>query len=417
MFAARANQENAIYSQQTAAAAKPANQNLKPLAPKTPSNNKAPKTPFKPDENTQLLFNKPTTGKPKQDNALFDSSKRNAFQTPAPRTNRAPLGQKTTNAKTLHPNNNNPTSLAAPKSQAPKAASPRHRRGLLKIHDPTASEEQEAEDEEALLPPIEHMPARETPLPDHPSPDLWPAERTYPQFEGANFSRGWWGAFSDRGAKGSEDEEEGFSDLETKIREVEGRKVKRGTPGKKAAPVLQGTARDPLAVAAKKEPSTLRSRSAASALSSASSGVPGFAAPTVATKARKPLVVGKRATSRETTRGAATGKGNPRHTAARVASNTTLGYSKGRAVSGAARKPLSGVLKEEGRGENAREDGEGGKTVGGTTLDKLLGLNLGRTGEEDDLVLGELGGDGQKKRNEEQNEDEEAFQLDEVVLE
>ena len=88
MFAARANQENAIYEQQTAAAAKPLNQGVKGLAPKTPGN-KAPKTPFKVsrnDENATFGVGK-TGGKGKQD-GLFEEGKggrldKAAFVTPA----------------------------------------------------------------------------------------------------------------------------------------------------------------------------------------------------------------------------------------------------------------------------------------------------------------------------------------------
>jgi hypothetical protein len=87
MFAARANQENAVYGQQTAAAAKPLNQGVKGFAPKTPGN-KAPKTPFKlplNDENAALRGGK-TGGKGKD--GLFAEGKsgkvdRSAFVTPA----------------------------------------------------------------------------------------------------------------------------------------------------------------------------------------------------------------------------------------------------------------------------------------------------------------------------------------------
>lgn len=88
MFAARANQENAVYEQQTAAAAKPLNQGVKGLAPKTPGN-KAAKTPFKiplNDENGGLGGGK-TGGKGKQQ-GLFGDGKggkldASAFVTPA----------------------------------------------------------------------------------------------------------------------------------------------------------------------------------------------------------------------------------------------------------------------------------------------------------------------------------------------
>jgi hypothetical protein len=77
MFATRTNQENAIYEQQTAAAAKPLNQGIKGLAPKTPGN-QLPKTPFrggKNNENITLNFGK-TGGK-------GGKADRNAFVTPA----------------------------------------------------------------------------------------------------------------------------------------------------------------------------------------------------------------------------------------------------------------------------------------------------------------------------------------------
>lgn len=55
MFTNRANQENAIYEQQTAAAAKSLNQGYKGLAPKTPGND-ASKTPFKIQRNDENML-------------------------------------------------------------------------------------------------------------------------------------------------------------------------------------------------------------------------------------------------------------------------------------------------------------------------------------------------------------------------
>ena len=127
MFAAR-DQENLVHGHQQAAAAKPLNQGARQLAPKTPGN-KAPKTPLKlalNDENgpgpfgggksalrtngkgIEIGTTKPRNGGP---------GEKDAFKTPmgtckilvgvayltrwlsGPR-NRAPLGLKTTNAKT-----------------------------------------------------------------------------------------------------------------------------------------------------------------------------------------------------------------------------------------------------------------------------------------------------------------------------
>ena len=70
---ARHNQENAIYEQQQAAAAKPLNQGVKGLAPKTPAN-KPPKTPFgktRNDENANLTLGKGGAKDGKADKSAF----------------------------------------------------------------------------------------------------------------------------------------------------------------------------------------------------------------------------------------------------------------------------------------------------------------------------------------------------------
>jgi len=84
MFATRADQENVVYQQQTAAAAKPLNQGVKGLAPKTPA-----KTPFRVplnDENATIGKGK-TGGKGKQGDAFGEGKSgklnANAFLTPA----------------------------------------------------------------------------------------------------------------------------------------------------------------------------------------------------------------------------------------------------------------------------------------------------------------------------------------------
>ena len=64
MLAAR-DQENLIHARQTAAAAKPVNQGIRALQPKTPGNN-APKTPFEVplnDENHPLTLGGKKTDK------------------------------------------------------------------------------------------------------------------------------------------------------------------------------------------------------------------------------------------------------------------------------------------------------------------------------------------------------------------
>jgi hypothetical protein len=76
--------------------------------------------------------------------------------------------------------------------------------------------------------------------------------------------------------------------------------------------------------------------------------------------------------------------GNTRHAAARAASNTTLGYSRGRAVSGAARRLDDIHKKPETRPSGSQLPfGDGN-----TSLDQLLGLSLEDDRDDDD----DLGG-------------------------
>lgn len=82
---ARRDQENLVHAQQTAAAAKPLNQGVRGLAPKTPSNNG--RKGNKNDENAITVQLKKGD---KVDNAIV---------TPAPNRDRIALGAKTTNAK------------------------------------------------------------------------------------------------------------------------------------------------------------------------------------------------------------------------------------------------------------------------------------------------------------------------------
>ncbi len=87
MFAVR-DQENLVHGQQQAAAAKPANQGIRGLQPKTPGN-KYPKTPLRVplnDENAPTAFGKSIKGKGIENlitgakkNTSFDKS---AFVTP-----------------------------------------------------------------------------------------------------------------------------------------------------------------------------------------------------------------------------------------------------------------------------------------------------------------------------------------------
>ena len=406
MFASRANQENAIYEQQQAAAAKPLNQGVKGLAPKTPGGKAPPKTPFKVplnDENATFGGGK-TGGK----GGLFGDGKsakaeKSTFVTPAGPKTRAPLGNKTTNAKAAH--FQTPAPPTQEKPSAAKHTSPRLRRAKIKVHEP----EVETADHGAEEREVEYMPPREVPLPDHPD-DCWPIERTYPQFEGKNLTKGWWSEFS----KDDEGEETEFSDFEEKLKKAEQNKKERNKAGaaglgqKKGTPVkkvpLQAAQRDPLTT---KPPQTMKARSAASALSGTSK--PATNASLAAPKTRPtPTLAAKKAAP------PATAPGNSRHTAAKAASNSTLGYAKGRAASGAARQPLAQLNSKQVSTKPARSASPVKKNqkLGAAALEELFGMPDLDIGSDDDDGLG---GKGEAKKAMD-DEDEEPFQLDSVEL-
>nr|OQO23456.1 hypothetical protein B0A51_08703 [Rachicladosporium sp. CCFEE 5018] len=380
MFATRANQENAVYKQQAATAAK--NEGLKASAPKTPGN-KVPKTPFKkPSNNENVIFNPgKTNGEGK--------AQSEAFLTPAGPRTRAPLGNKTTNIKATAFRTPGPAPAQAP-TPSLHPTSPRLRRGRVKVLQAEATTTSDDVEERE----IEYMPPQPTPLPDHPT-DCWPNDRTYPQFEGRNFTRGVWdGLFP---TKQDDEESTEMSDLDEQIRALESKQAAERV--KKESPVVVRTKTVPV----KKDPlrergaGTMVARKAAGALGARVDGVPGFAAPTAAAKARMPtMLASKKPTAPP---------GNTRHTVAKVASNTTLGYSKGRVVSAAARKPLGGVHEQVGVKQVTAQMPFGG----GTTLDMLLGLGLGD--EDEDEAFG-----GVKLEDVEEDEALQDFQLPTVDL-
>lgn len=303
---------------------------------------------------------------------------------PGPR-NRAPLGNKTTNARA-----NALRAPAAPpthEQSSAKPTSPRMRRSKVKVLQSEA-ETKDVDGERE----VEYMPPREIPLPDH--PEDWPQNRTYPQFQGKNFSRGFYTEF---GTKQDDGDESELSDFEEKVRRVAKQQAKKKAKQQQQHAVVKAkpvpASRDPLAA---KAPPTIAARKASSALGSRTSAAPSFAAPTAATKARttgmlaskKPLPV-------------STVAGNSRHGAARAASNTTLGYSKGRAVSGATRRPLDDIH----RAPESQSTGSGAPFGGNTSLDQLLGLSLDDDGDDDNLA-------GKLDHFLEEDEALEGFQLD-----
>nr|POE82774.1 hypothetical protein CFP56_68178 [Quercus suber] len=332
MFATRSNNENAIYDQQTAAAAKPLNQGLKGLASKTPVHKSVHKIALN-DENAVVR-----TKRGDKDGGLIgtegkgDKVDKTAISTPAAIQNQ--------------------------EHGSVRGASPRLRRAKVKVQvDPlTAVGDEERE--------IEYMAPREVPLPDH--PDDWPADRTYPQFEGRNLTKGW-GAMT----QPSKDEDAGdLSDVDAKLKKFEEREKKKEAQVKNRPATAKETKKPGRKVLnSDPEPSVLTSKGAAQALSS--TGVKhSYAAPTLRTKSRVPSTLAPKRSAYAGARPA-----QVHHTAAKVASNTTLGYSKGRAVSANTRRPLSDIHRVPSVNDGTSKVSPMKMPFGnGSTLDELLGL-------------------------------------------
>ena len=216
---------------------------------------------------------------------------------------------------------------------------------------------------------IEYMPPREVPLPD--LPEEWPLDQSYPQFQGRNLTRGWYSEFA---PKRYDDDDSELSDFDEKVRKFEKDQAQKKAKQHvvvKSKPVP--TKRNPLA---ERAPPTLAARKASSALGSRAPSVRSFAAPTASTKARVPGMLA----SKKPVVGS-TFVGNTRHAAARAASNTTLGYSRGRAASGVARGLDDIHKKPEIRPSGSQLPfGDGN-----TSLDQLIGLSLEDDREDDDL--------------------------------
>jgi hypothetical protein len=266
------------------------------------------------------------------------------------------------------------------------------RRAKIKVHEAETTTAEDGEEEWE----IEYMAPRGVPLPDHPD-DCWPIDRTYPQFEGKNLTRGWLSEFAPQ--KNNDDDDE-LSDLDEKIRKIEelNEKKKRQVQQTKKAytvkpsPMVK-TNRDPLTT---KPAQGLSSKSAASALSTSTKPTLGKSTKTPAPSA---LASKKGPTS-------TIAPGNSRHTAAKVASNSTLGYSKGRAVSATARKPLAGTFgKAVPSNENNSPLVSGSATSRVKTLDELFDLDSLDLGEANTEITGA-----------EEDDELECFQLDPVEL-
>jgi hypothetical protein len=260
---------------------------------------------------------------------------------------------KTTNAKARAFQTPAPLSGSA-KTQK---ISPRLRRPKVKVL------QQELQDEEQDdVPEVEYMPPKEVPLPDNIDDDMPPINWDFPQFKGANMTRNahrlYLNPIEDDGRtkrereyqeslirdkkKTNEDFDALFADIMAKetaeaFGHLEAEFPKKTAP-KEEAPKKTVVKTGPLQ---KKTaaPSTVKARSAATVLSSASKS--GFNAPTASARARVPISQ----TSSKKPVNIAMDPSATRNAAAAAASKSTIGYAKGRATGPTGRKPLSNVTR------------------------------------------------------------------------
>lgn len=327
---------------------------------------------------------------------------------------------KTTNAKAKAFQTPAPLTIDNRIEKTIQKTSPRLRRPKVKIHQPEPVTQEESEEE----PEIEHVPPKEVPLPDIPSDDEelgFGPNKTFPQFEGANYTRGYPSiyfnpflpngeTYLERKAREKNEKYEAEFEAEAEklqqdeLKETEARlRIELGlSPVKKSttAPVKQSGVK-PLSsksvnpVGPKKTAtSALSSRAAAAAL----------AAPTKSSSARQIL---PSSTSRATAPSSHTRinrKAQPagqkaqhqatskpgKHATASTAARSTLGYSKGRAAVSSLRAPPSPVL------ETSRDEG---------ISSALASLGLGN---EDDELFGSYTAGGE---DHDDDEDDEIFQL------
>lgn len=232
---------------------------------------------------------------------------------------------------------------------------------------------------------IEYMPPREAPKEEN-YDDIWPRDRDYSMFQGSNMTRGWLSEYLPE-KEDNVDDDELSDDFEEKYKKAVEREKKEAA-AKKRPLTSKGTN-----TALKATPPTMRAQHAASALSSRSSkpAAANTSTSTTSAKTRQP-------TGTSASRKPMFDKGNPRFTAAKAASNSTIGYSKGRVVS-AHRRPLSDVHSQPPKQEPEEK----------VTLDELLNLDSMEIADED----ADLGSGLTNQGLDQLTEDEpEVFQLD-----
>jgi hypothetical protein len=266
------------------------------------------------------------------------------------------LGAKTTNAK------GKAFQTPAPLGSSAKTlkASPRLRRPKVKVHQPEV--EAESEDD---VPEIEYMPPKEVPLLDD-MDDYLPRDWKFPMFQGENAMRGITSAYhnpieDDGRTRGQREFEESLERDRKKRDEefdriFEAQMAKDDAESKRYFGIKEQKKEAPKPTVRSTAPmrpatglSTMRAKSAATALAPMDRSTPRFGASTAAARSRVPtgLVSG-----RKTPKPLAdsTASRHDRHASAVVSSKSTIGYAQGRAVrSGSAmRAPLSNVTKPVG---------------------------------------------------------------------
>lgn len=390
-----------MHSHQTTAAAK--NQGLRQLQPKTPGA-RVPKTPFRVplnDENDPLAFGKQTVkgNGGRNENTLKPA--KDSLVTPMGPRNRAPLGNKTTNAKAkalqtpagkegvLKPKTNGKSSTTQKvKKAAPEVKPPKHE---------IISKPQEEE-----VPDVEYAPPKPKDLPDEPDDIIY--DTTFPQFQPQNIARGWEKVYY-HGPVG----EDGLTERERKFKEdsiafdkmvdemiqnevdnmtLAGVNV-REDPDMPCWEEMQQQRQKPAKETEKKSLTrnipTVKSRDAAAALAQTSTTTRARAtsAKTTSTKSLTAPKTRKASSLLNPKKKSPDPADYPpsRHATAAASSHTTVGYAKGRSVSSMLQGKQTSRKKTASRKITSADDIQSmsGLATGGLQQDIVV--------HEDDLAL------------------------------
>ncbi|OOQ90828.1 hypothetical protein PEBR_02781 [Penicillium brasilianum] len=341
------DQENLVNTHQTAAAAKPLNQGINKIPPKTPGKS----VPLN-DENNPRAFGKGTIkgSKSRQENG---KPALNAFVTPGETKHRAVLGNKTTNLKTNafktpgpfggtskpEKTNNRRTSTA----QRIKKAAPVTQQAQAKVYIEAAHDE---------VPDIEYMPPKATALSDEPDDVTY--DTTFPQFKPQNRALGLESVYGKQeiGSDGLTKRQRKFQEDSVKcdkmINETIMKQLDNISFSERTEDAAVSIPKSRLQSTHRRAPSTsvrptrqiptIRSREAAAALAAprpSSAPVRTVAVPKSRVASAASVLMPQKKSR------APTNPSSMRSTAATVTSNSTVGYSKGRSVSSTLRETAS----------------------------------------------------------------------------